>query len=683
MRINKTVLRYFFLSAFMITVAFGQSSSPVLWYWQAAYPQTLADVSGIEAQIDQASSLGYTGVAFWSGAFSRIGSTLNPPNNLAYILQLVSYAQSKGMQTMGSSSAYGYSDDTLSNNPNWAEGEHITGSRFTVNASKTALVPVNSFGGLANPGFESGMTGWFSYNDQNIGIDNTVAHTGAASGYVTNASANSRFQQMLSVIPWRQYHARVWMKTSNFKGFAQIQVWDPSTTVQNFNTAIGQQSTQDWTAVEFTFNSRESAQLSLMFGVWGGSTGTIWFDDAFVEETSLVYVLRRSGTPLNAYDPANPNTVYQEGSDIDPIADPQLASGTLYPFKGFYHTPGTVTLPATTSLQPGQTVAIDYYAVQTVQTDGDVGVCLTEPGAQNWLQQNAQAVFANTPPGMSFLLAYDEMRHMNSCATCKAKNLTPGQLLASHVASTYNLYHSLAPSASFYIWSDMFDPNHNAVNNYYFVEGDITGSWTGLPANLTVMNWNLGNLTNSLTWFSGLNSQQPTRFKQVIAGYYDSGDGAAAATKELQLAAGIPGVTGLMYTTWVSDYSQLQQFAVAAKNNWSNYLASITNNVTAQLSVSQTGVTLSRITGRFSQTIKVTNNGAALPAAAYVLDSLPSGVAMYQPDGFTSAALPAGSPYKEIGPIGAGATVTFAIQLTRSGTPPLTYTTRVLGSGPR
>jgi hypothetical protein len=576
MRINTIVFRGFFLSALFMIAALGQSSVPVLWYWQAASPESLADVIGIEAQIDQALSYGYTGVAFWSPAFSLMGSTVLPANNVTYMQQLISYAQSKGMRTMGTTSPYGYSDNALVNNPNWAEGEHITGSQFTVNASKTALVPVNSFGGLANPGFESGMTGWFSYNDPNMGIDTTVAHSGTASGYITNASGNSRFQQTLNVIPWRQYHARIWIKTSNFQGYAQIEVWDPATNILSFNTTIGQQSTQDWTELDFTFNSRGAAQPWLLFGVWGGSSGTIWFDDAFIEETSLVYVLRRSGTPLTVYNPANSNTVFQEGSDFNPILDLQLASGALFPFNGFYHTPGTVTLPSTTSLQPGQTVAIDYYAVQPVQATGDVGMCLTEPGAQSWLQQNAQALVGNMPSGMNYLLSYDEMRHMNSCASCKAKNLTPGQLLAWHVTNTYNLYHSLAPSASYYIWSDMFDPYHNAINNYYFVEGDIAGSWTGVPSSVTVMNWNLGNLKNSLTWFSGLNSQQPTHFKQVIAGYYDSGDGAAAATQELQQAAGIPGVTGLMYTTWVADYSQLQQFAAAAKSNWPSYLSTVT-----------------------------------------------------------------------------------------------------------
>ncbi len=660
---------------------FGQSSKPVLWYWQQAYPESLSDVNNIEAQISLAASYGYTGVAFWSSAFTFMGSTVHPANNTAYMLQLISFAQSKGMKTMATTSPYGYSDDALINNPNWAEGEHITGSQFTVNASKTALVPLNSFGGLVNPGFESGQTGWFSWGDPDMGVTTSVAHSGTASGYITNAAGDSRFVQTIDLTPWRQYHGQIWIQTSNFSGYAQIEVWDQASGTSLFATPVQMNSTQGWTELDFTFNSRTFTQPLFLFGVWGGSTGSIYFDDAFIGETSLVYVLRRSGTPLTMYNPANPGTVFNEGTDFNPIADPQLASGGG--FTGFYHTPATVTLPSTTSLKPGQTVAIDYYAVQPVTATGDVGMCLTEPAAQAWLQQNAQALVSTLPSNMNYLLSYDEMRHMDSCSLCKATGLTPGQLLADHVTNTYNMYHSLAPAASFYIWSDMFDPFQNAVNNYYFVEGNIAGSWTGVPSPVTIMNWNLSNLTNSLTWFSGLNSQQPNHYNQVIAGYYDSGAGAADAAQELQQAAGIPGVTGLMYTTWSNDYSQLQAFAQAAQSNWAAYLATITSNVTAQMSVSESVVSFNRISGLYSQTVKLTNNGAALPAAALVLDSLPAGVAVYEPSGYTSAALPAGSPYVELGPIAAGATITVTIKFTRTGTPPITWTPRILGAGAR
>jgi hypothetical protein len=568
------LIRLFFLSTILASLARGQGSAPVLWYWQNAYPNSLDDVSKIKAQINLAASFGYTGVAFWSSAFTFMGSPVHPATNVTYMQDLISYARSKGMKAMATTSPHGYSDDALLNNPNLAEGMHITGSRFTVNASKTALVPVNSFGGLANPGFESGRTGWFSWGDSNMGIDSTVAHSGAASGYVTNAAGNARFAQPLNLTPWRQYHGRIFIKTAKFSGFSMVEVLDQASGIALFNTTVQQQATQDWTELDFTFNSRGMTQPVLLYGVWGGSSGTMWFDDALIEETSLVYVLRRPGTPLEAYDPAGAKSVYTEGKDFNPIADPQLTSGGL--FKGFYHTPVTVTLPAATSLKPGQSVAMNYYAVQPITAVGDVGICLSEPAAQTWLQQNAKALIANMPAETSYLLSYDEMRHIDSCAACKAKNMTPGQLLAWHVTNTYNLYRGLAPSASFYIWGDMFDPYQNAVNNYYYVEGNIAGSWAGVPSAVTIMNWNLPNLTKSLKWFSGLDSKQPTHYKQIVAGYYDSGDGAAAATRELQDAAGIPGITGLMYTTWANNYSQLQAFAAAAKSNWATYLRSVT-----------------------------------------------------------------------------------------------------------
>ena len=625
----------------LLNSASAQGGTPELWFWQDAYPESLADVSAIEARIDQAVSYGYTGVAFWGSAFSFMGSSVYPANNVPYVQQLVSYAQAKGMKTMATVAPYGYSDDVLINNPNWAEGEHVTGSQFVVNTPGTALVPVNSFGGLVNPGFESGQTGWFDFNDPNMGIDTTVAHTGTASGYIANATGNSRFTQTLNLVPWRQYHGRIWVKTLNFQGLAQILVLDPSSGVFCFNTQIGQQSTQDWTEIEFTFNSRGFSQPLFYFGVWGGCSGSIWFDDVLIEETSLVYVLRRSGTPLRVYNPANPGQTYSEGVDFNPIADPNLTSGALYSFNGFYHAPATVTLPSTTSLRPGQTVAMDYYAVQLVSAVGDVGMCLTESGAQNWLQHNVQSVVGNMPGGVNYLLSYDEMRHMNSCASCKAKNMTAGQLLAWHFGNTVSLVGSYAPSASLYVWNDMFDPYHNAVDNYYFVEGDIAGSWAGIPAGVTILNWNLGNLRNSLSWFAGLNSQQPVPHRQIIAGYYDSGDGAAAATQELQQAAGIPGVAGLMYTTWQPDYSQLQAFAQAAKSNWPSYLASVNPlvDVTSRTQVNSSALTLNRGTGRYSGTITVKNTGdTTITGPLYVYFTLPAGVTL--PGLPTSGGLP-------------------------------------------
>jgi hypothetical protein len=307
----------------------------------------------------------------------------------------------------------------------------------------------------------------------------------------------------------------------------------------------------------------------LYFGVWGGNSGTLWFDDVTVEETALVYLIRRSGAPLKVYDP-NTGAVFQETGDFNPISDAQLTSDP----HDDYHAPPVVTLPAGTALKPGQTVAIDFYAAQPVDSRR-MGLCLTDPGIESWLASNAHQVMAATPPGAGIFLQYDEMRQMNSCESCRAKGMTPGQLLAWHVGKSMQLYRSLRPGVAFYVWSDMFDPFANAHDDYYLVEGDIAGSWLALPADVTIMNWNLDHLRDSLTWFSGQDSKQPIAHRQVIAGYYDSHDGATAAARELREARGIPGITGLMYTTWELDYTQLQSFADSARRNWNDYRASV------------------------------------------------------------------------------------------------------------
>ncbi len=119
----------------------------------------------------------------------------------------------------------------------------------------------------------------------------------------------------------------------------------------------------------------------------------------------------------------------------------------------------------------------------------------------------------------------------------------------------------------------MFDVHHNAHDHFYQVEGTIAGSWKTLPAEVTVMNWNLDHLRQSLLWFSGDDPRQPVRHRQVIAGFYDppDHDAAAAVRKEWAAAYAVPGIVGMMYTTWNDDYSQLEPFAAEARQGWTHY----------------------------------------------------------------------------------------------------------------
>ncbi len=542
-----------------------------LWYQQHSYLTSPQAVQQVEATISQAAAAGYTGVALWDSSLNDVNL---PSWNLTYLQQVIAFARSKGMKVMPTVFPYGYSNDILNQNPNLAEGQHVTGTRFQVNSAGNALNVVSSFPGFQNPGFESGQSAWFSYWDAGVSLDTNTAHSGSASALISNPPMNARLYQQVNVTPWRQYHFRIWARTQGFTNSPSVYIMDSNDwNAQRLNAPIPTAQTQDWTAYDFTLNSASSTSLSILLGEWGGASGNLWVDDILLEETGLVYVIRRGGTPLKVYDPNNTSTVFNEGSDINAISDPEVAPGG---FGDHWHTPPTVTLPSGTRLRPGQVVAMDYYAVVPIY-GSEVGMCLTDPDVLNYLQANATALSTLFPGGTPYALGYDEMRHMNSCALCKQKNMTTGQLLAWNVQQSVSTFQNVAPSSPLYFWGDMFDPNMNAHGDYYLVEGDITGSWTGLPSNATILNWNLGNLATSLRFFAGQTAQQTRPFRQVIAGFYDPGDnnGANAASSEMQQAMGIPGVAGLYYTTWQDNYSQLGTFAAAAKAAWPAYVASV------------------------------------------------------------------------------------------------------------
>ncbi len=543
-----------------------------LWYWHHSYVKDAAEVIKSEKLIDQAADAGYTGMAFWDSSINFLHRT---PNNAALVRQVVRYAKARHLKVMPLVAPFGHSADLLRQNPNWAEGQRVVGTRFQVQDKTLRLV--SDFRGVRNGGFESGSAPWLSFGDTATKVDATVHHSGTHAGLISgaaNPSGNARFFQQFDVIPWRQYHLRMFIKEQGFHGFSQLLIFGNGDNARNrgdynFNLPAD----RDWTQVDFTFNSGDNKTISILFGVWGGNRGNLWFDDISMEETALVYVLRGPSTPLKVYDPGNPSQVYREGVDYAAIADPKLAVNPNFDNDN-WHQPMTVPVPAGSALRPGQAVAMDFYAAQPIYNE-TIGASLTDEGAWQWMIDNSNAV-ARVLPGVDALLfGYDEMRHMNSTASAKAMHMTPAQLLDWHFAKTYKLYRAMAPRTPIYVWNDMFDPFHNAHENFYLVEGDLAGSWKGLPADVIVMNWNLGRLKESATWFSGKDPKQPVAHKQVIAGFYDAGSGADAAKAEWEQVRGVPGICGMMYTTWNDNYSQLKAFADAARAGWPKYLQSV------------------------------------------------------------------------------------------------------------
>ena len=188
--------------------------------------------------------------------------------------------------------------------------------------------------------------------------------------------------------------------------------------------------------------------------------------------------------------------------------------------------------------------------------DQQATICLSEPKTYELLRDQAQRLHAAWG-AKGYMMSHDEIRVANWCAACQSRGITPGAMLADNVQRCLATLREVNPGGRIYVWSDMFDPNHNAVPGpYYLVNGPLTGSWDGLDQDVIIVPWYFEKRAESLKFFADRGH------RQVIAGYYDADP--AKVADWLAAAKKVPGsVLGVMYTTWKNDYSNLEKVSTA------------------------------------------------------------------------------------------------------------------------
>ena len=411
----------------------------------------------------------------------------------------------------------GYSNDMLWHDPNLAEGLPVRDSLFVVNKGEAHL--------LADPPVSlNSRPDWL---DRAYTLRNGIASTNGFSG-------NARLTWKVNVSPYRCYHISAKVRTQQFTGEPEIKPLADGKPLSYSKIKV--KPTQDWTEHHVVFDSLENNSVSIYMGVWGDSVGTLQWKDWKIEEVGLLNVLRRDGTPCVVQG-------LTEGKDYQPIKDPLMGN---QPWSGQYeiwHQPPAIKTP----LPDGTRLRVSWY-FPAVINDEQVAICPSEPKTMQLLADEAKRVNqAFAPAGL--MMSHDEFRVLNQDKSCLDRHLTPGQILADNVRQCTQLLQG----RDVYAWSDMFDPYHNAVDSYYLVNGSYSGSWEGLDKRVTIMNWNFGKRNQSLRFFADRGH------RQIIAGYYD-GD-VRNINQWLDSARDVPNITGIMYTTWRHDFSNLQRFA--------------------------------------------------------------------------------------------------------------------------
>lgn len=466
---------------------------------------------------------------------------------------------------------FGYADPLLWHDVNLAAGMPI--KQAPLQRMGNELKPVQT-AALRNGSFEefnNDQAVHFAFQDdpgKGSFIDHEVKKEGKTSLRFENLGdanphGNGRICQTVAVRPWQQYRIRIWMKTEDLTGdeikllvlggertlqwqHLQMKSDDQYRYIRQVNRL-----TTDWVEQCVTFNSLDNESVMVYAGIWGGRKGKLWWDDWRIESAPALNILRRDSLPVTLT--GADASVYEEGRDVEPIVDPDL--GRLH-WPGSYdtrHDAPVIRLTETTRIKPDQTVFLSCYHPALVY-DGQVNCSLGDPKVFELCRTQIDYTEAALQPD-GYLMSHDEIR----CAGWEPDEIkdykSSGELLAYNIKTCYQIIRDAAGKKPVYVWSDMFDPHHNARREYYLVNNTLEGAWEGLDKNIVILKWGEGETAES-----GLKFFADRGHTQMIAGYYDS-DVESNFNLWNKAMRDIANVNGILYTTWQNEYTDIEAFA--------------------------------------------------------------------------------------------------------------------------
>ena len=522
--------------------------------------RTMRDADALErtiALLPRAAAAGYNAIVLSDWHLYDLDED---PGYAANLRRLQAEARRNGLDLIPAVMPIGYSGSVLGVDPNLAEGLPVKDALFVARGGEARLEPDPS-ASLPGGDFErcegDRFLGWDWQENAggSIFADHEVVHGGRTSArmeHIAEASpehGHCRIVRTVKLQPFHQYHLSAWVKTQDFDRPGSVSIAILAPTEQERQLCWASPSvarTQDWTQYHVVFNTLQWDEARIYIGSWGGGQGRLWWDDVRLEEIGLMNVLRREGCPLTVRGEGG--VVYEEGRDFEPIRDPLLRPWEVY------HEPPVIHLTDGSRIREGERLRVSYYH-SIVIGDSQVMCCLSDPKVYDILRRQVQRVEDILHPS-AFFMQHDEIRVANWDQACQSRGLTPGQLLADNARRCVEIIHEIRPDAKIWVWSDMFDPMHNAHDDYYLVNGTWAGSWEGLPPEVGIVNWANHLRGKNLSWFAARGHEQ------VLAGYYDQDTW--IIDEWLKAGEGLPGITGAMYTTWRDNYDDMEAWAARA-----------------------------------------------------------------------------------------------------------------------
>ena len=506
------------------------------------------------------------------------------PEYFANVERAKKVADELGLAIIPAIYPFGYSGGYLMHDPNLAAGLPARDVPFIVRGRDADADPAEA-PQIVDASFEDvaeGQLAAWQVRVDSTGpmLDTKVKHSGAASLKFSPSvkpdttteprrrERPNRPAQRLAVRPFKYYRLTFQARSESFEGEGEgiVNISSDGGRRRHCFTNLYIPATSDWTEYQVTFNTLEAEEIDLSIAVSPGA-GAVWVDDVKIEPAGLANLLRTEMKPF-VVKSADGKTVYEEGRDFKPVVDPVL--GHTGPMGGptpnielfepgpydIWHKGPEIELTENSRIKDGDTILVSYFHPHFIYNDQYV-VAMDEPKVFDIMEDQMKRVHAlfNAP---GYFMYYDEIRIAGWEIHPDGSNPTPGQILAKNVRHGVELARRYAPEAKLYVWSDMFTPFHNARplgerGHYYLVDGDYTGSWEGLPSDVTIAQWAARN-KEAMQWYAGRGH------RQFLCGYYDDADMKGNIARWMRVSEGVPGVIGVMYTTWRNEYARLGEF---------------------------------------------------------------------------------------------------------------------------
>jgi len=479
---------------------------PKRWVYVSSSLANDSDTDAVLRIVETAAAHGLNGMVL-AGTADRMD--LERPEFFNRLRRVKELCDRKGVEIIPTGFNVGYGGALLAHERNLAEGLPVKGALFVADHAKAVFQPES------------------------------------APVRVEKAGPVPRFEKEIAVKPYRSYRVSVRARGEGVAPDATLEIRADTTDRRRnfcwFERAMPKDA--EWHEYTAGFNSSSADRLLFNISIEDGLPGKLSIADLQIAEVGLVNVVRRQGTPLRVRGEKN-GTDYQEGRDFAAVNDPKLN------FR-FDHESPSLTLLAGTRITLGERLRVDYYHGTTVYRD-QVGACISEPKVMEiWSRQFPLLEKYLAPK--TYLLALDEIRMGGTCETCRKRGISMAKMLGEYATKLSDLAHASSPGAEIFVWSDMFDPNHNAHGDYYLVDGDYTGSWQYLPKGMQLACWYYEKRDASLDFFSRMGRST------LAAAYYDAED-LSNPRGWLESLNRTPGAVGIMYTTWNNKYKLLADF---------------------------------------------------------------------------------------------------------------------------